>query len=79
MAAVSNQLNGAASVPGMAQAMADAYTLLDYCDTQRTIPKNANSVLTPAKDRAGAIDIASFLASYNEGQLGVPHCGEDGS
>jgi hypothetical protein len=34
MAAVLNQLNGASSVPGLAQTMADAYTLLDYCDTQ---------------------------------------------
>jgi hypothetical protein len=78
MAAVLNQLNGAGDVPLLAANLADAYTLLDYYDTQRNIPKNISNVLTSANDRGEAITIAGFLASYNEGQLGVPHCGESG-
>ena len=78
MAAVLNQLNGAGDVPGLATNMANAYILLDYYDGQKNIPKNGSNVLTTAKDRDEAIAIAGFLASYNEGQLGVPHCGESG-
>ena len=78
MAAVLNQLNGAGSVPGLTGALADAYILLDAYDTAKNIPKDADNVLTSAKDRAEAIAIAGFLAQYNEGQLGVPHCGEEG-
>jgi len=78
MAAQLNLLNGAGMVPGLADALADAEVLLDYYDTQKNIPKNADNVLTDAKDRAEAIAIADFLASYNEGFEGVPHCGEPG-
>jgi len=78
MAAQLNLLNGAGMVPGLADALADAEALLNHYDTQQNIPKNADNVLTDAKDRAEAIAIADFLASYNEGFEGVPHCGEPG-
>ncbi len=71
MAAVLNQLNGAGDVPGLQDALDDAYLILDAWDGSQSIPKNDD-------DRAEAITLASFLASYNEGLEGVPHCGEPG-
>jgi hypothetical protein len=57
--------------------LADAYVLLDHYDGTRSIPKNGSQVLTSAKDRDEAIQIAGFLAAYNEGTLpGTSHCGE---
>ena len=77
MAAVLNQLNGAGSPAGLAAALADAYVLLDHYDGTASIPKNGSQVLTSAKDRDEAIQIAGFLAAYNEGTLpGTSHCGE---
>jgi hypothetical protein len=79
MAAVLNLANGAGNPAGLAQALADAETLLDHYDGQKNIPKNADAVLViGTKDRAEAIAIAGFLASYNEGTLpGTSHCGEE--
>ena len=78
MAAILNQANGAGNPAGLTQALADAETLLGFYDDQTNIPKNANNVLTSTKDRAEAIAIAGFLASYNEGTLeGTSHCGEE--
>ncbi len=78
MAAVLNQLNGAGDVPGLASALSDAATLLDNYDAQKNIPKKTDQVLTSAYDRDEALAIADFLTQYNEGQLGIPHCGESG-
>jgi hypothetical protein len=79
MAAVLNLANGAGNPAGLAQALADAETLLDHYDGQKNIPKNADAVLViGTKDRAEAITIAGFLAAYNEGTLpGTSHCGEE--
>ena len=76
MAAVLNQLNGAGDVPGLADALSDAVVLLDKYDLQENIPKKTDQVLTSAYDRDEALAIADFLTQYNEGQLGIPHCGE---
>ncbi len=83
MAAVLNEANGAGNPTGLADALADAETLLDFYDDapyNNSIPKNADFVLDAGvKDRAEAIAIAGFLASYNEGTLpGTSHCGEAG-
>ena len=50
--------------------------MLDHYDSERSIPKNGSQVLTSAKDRDEAIQIAGFLAAYNEGQADQRHCGE---
>ena len=71
MAAQLNLLNGSGTVTGLASALSQAEAILDAWDTQMKIPKNS-------PDRATAITLAGFLASYNEGFEGVPHCGEDG-
>ena len=77
MAAVLNQLNDGGNPVGLTAALADAYVLLDHYDTTTSIPKNGSQVLTSAKDRDEAIQIAGFLAAYNEGTLpGTSHCGE---
>jgi hypothetical protein len=77
MAAVLNQLNGAGSPAGLATALAEAYVLLDHYDGTASIPKSGSQVLTSAKDRDEAIQIAGFLAAYNEGTLpGTIHCGD---
>ena len=82
MAAILNQLNGAGNPAGLATNLANAEILLDYYDDppfNSNIPKNADNVLVlGTKDRAEAITIAGFLASYNEGTLpGTSHCGEE--
>jgi hypothetical protein len=70
MAAYLNVQNGAGSVPNLTIWLADAADLLDYYDgPPPSIPKDS-------PDRAYAIMLADYLDQYNNGELGVPHCGE---
>jgi hypothetical protein len=80
MAAVLNQANGAGEpLDGMLdENLAWAEELLSNYAGSKNIPKNSDQVLTDAKDRAEAIEIAGYLAAYNEGAaLGTSHCGEE--
>ncbi len=71
MAAVLNQLDGAGDVPGLSTTLSQAYTILGNYATAKDIGKK-----DPNRDVA--ISLATFLNNYNNGLLGVPHCGEPG-
>ncbi|MDQ2636257.1 MAG: hypothetical protein M3Y83_05185 [Actinomycetota bacterium] len=69
MAAVLNQLNGAGGDLGTT--LTAAASLLDQYDNQKNFGKK-----DPNRDLA--IELAGVLAQYNEGNAGIPHCGEEG-
>jgi hypothetical protein len=70
MAAVLNEGNDASVPSNVAVAIGDAAAILDKWSISKDIPKND-------PDRAIAISLAETLDSYNNGLLGIPHCGDE--
>lgn len=67
IAAELNMLNGASSPEVVQDAWEDARDLLSAYEDKGTIPKKSS-------DRDDAIDLASILDAYNNGEIGPGHC-----
>jgi hypothetical protein len=75
-AAKLNLASGAGSTPGLSGWLADGAALLDMYD-QTVEPKHGYTPWIPEPDRAIAVEIAGYLADYNEGTIGPGHCDDE--
>ncbi len=77
MAAVLNGMGGA-DTGVVAAELAEALALLEEYDADGPSTNGRNLIPRRSDDRSRAIELAGILGSYNEGELGVPHCDVDG-